>query len=251
MSADLPYYYRLRGQTLGPFSIDQMQQRAATGKIGKQTQISRDGMAWCRAEEAPELFETPYSSRGTEEQWHYQGLAGSQSEAGTSGILAMLAGGQLTISSLVWKPGFTQWKPIHDVPEITSLMPPATAPLTPPDDPTEDRLALGSSQVFCRECGAAINRLAVICPKCGVPAGDRPAAAVTISGGSRKNKFIAAILAFFLGGLGVHHFYLGNPAIGILYLLFCWTLIPAIISLVEFVVFLVMPEKDFDTQYNS
>ena len=47
-----------------------------------------------------------------------------------------------------------------------------------------------------------------------------------------KNKTVAGLLAFFLGGFGVHKFYLGNPN-GIFYLLFCWTFIPAIIALIE------------------
>jgi TM2 domain-containing membrane protein YozV len=162
----------------------------------------------------------------------------------------MLASGNLAITSLVWKQGFANWTPIHDVSEITSLMAPAT-PKSTTQEPTEERSVQGVNQVFCRECGSSINRLAVLCPKCGVPASDSAGIGASLSGGSRKNKFIAAILAFFLGGFGVHHFYLGNPAIGVLYLLFCWTLIPAIIAFIEFIVFLVMPEKDFDARYNT
>ncbi|HEX2573335.1 MAG TPA: TM2 domain-containing protein, partial [Polyangia bacterium] len=42
-----------------------------------------------------------------------------------------------------------------------------------------------------------------------------------------KDKNTAAILAFTLGGIGVHRFYLGQTGMGIVYLLFCWTFIPA------------------------
>lgn len=35
-----------------------------------------------------------------------------------------------------------------------------------------------------------------------------------------KNRYVAAILAFFLGGLGVHKFYLGKWT-GIFYLVLC------------------------------
>jgi TM2 domain-containing membrane protein YozV len=49
----------------------------------------------------------------------------------------------------------------------------------------------------------------------------------------KKNPTIAVILALFLGGLGIHKFYLGQNGLGILYLLFCWTSIPAIIALIE------------------
>ncbi|HCD9233303.1 TPA: TM2 domain-containing protein [Elizabethkingia anophelis] len=35
-----------------------------------------------------------------------------------------------------------------------------------------------------------------------------------------KNKFITVILAFFLGGFGIHRFYLGETKKGLLYLFF-------------------------------
>ena len=41
------------------------------------------------------------------------------------------------------------------------------------------------------------------------------------------------ILAILLGGVGVHKFYVGKWGMGILYLLFCWSGIPAIIGLIE------------------
>lgn len=37
---------------------------------------------------------------------------------------------------------------------------------------------------------------------------------------SSKNKVVAAVLAFFLGGIGIHKFYLGQGGMGVLYLLF-------------------------------
>lgn len=50
------------------------------------------------------------------------------------------------------------------------------------------------------------------------------------------NKIIYCVLAFFLGGIGVHKFYSGKIGSGILYLLFCWTLIPGIIAFIEFII---------------
>ena len=49
----------------------------------------------------------------------------------------------------------------------------------------------------------------------------------------KKNGTTAVLLALFLGGLGIHKFYMGKPGLGVLYLLFCWTSIPAIISFIE------------------
>lgn len=66
-----------------------------------------------------------------------------------------------------------------------------------------------------------------------------------------KNKNSAAILAFFLGGVGVHKFYLGETGWGIVYALFFWTYIPTLAGWVEALVLLSMPKADFDQKYNS
>lgn len=49
----------------------------------------------------------------------------------------------------------------------------------------------------------------------------------------KKTPSTAVLLALFLGGLGVHKFYMGQTGLGILYLLFCWTYIPAILGVIE------------------
>lgn len=49
------------------------------------------------------------------------------------------------------------------------------------------------------------------------------------------NKTVYCLLAFFLGGIGVHKFYAGKTSSGILYLLLCWTFIPCFIAFIEFI----------------
>lgn len=66
-----------------------------------------------------------------------------------------------------------------------------------------------------------------------------------------KRKSTAAILAFLLGAIGVHRFYLGQTGLGIVYLLFCWTMIPSIVALVDFVLFLTMSDEAFNAKYNK
>lgn len=64
-----------------------------------------------------------------------------------------------------------------------------------------------------------------------------------------KDKTAAALLAILLGGLGVHHFYLGHIGLGILYLLFSWTFIPAVVALIEGIIYLTTPNEKWLQQY--
>jgi len=50
------------------------------------------------------------------------------------------------------------------------------------------------------------------------------------------NKVVYCLLAFFFGGIGVHKFYAGKIGSGILYFLFCWTFVPAVVAFIELVV---------------
>ncbi len=55
------------------------------------------------------------------------------------------------------------------------------------------------------------------------------------------NKVIYIVLAFFLGTFGVHKFYARRTLEGVLFLLFCWTSIPSILSIISCVVTLFTP----------
>ena len=94
--------------------------------------------------------------------------------------------------------------------------------------------------VFCRNCGEEISESAVVCPKCGAAidkfqentAQAQPNIVINNSNAntnvnqnttgmvcSPKSKIVALLLAFFLGGFGIHRFYVGKIGTGILYLL--------------------------------
>jgi len=59
------------------------------------------------------------------------------------------------------------------------------------------------SMFYCRGCGKEIHESAETCPSCGAPQN------ITAPGGG-KSKVVAALLALFLGALGIHRFYLGQ-----------------------------------------
>jgi TM2 domain-containing membrane protein YozV len=50
---------------------------------------------------------------------------------------------------------------------------------------------------------------------------------------ARKDEAVGVLLALFLGCFGLHHFYLRRNGLGVLYLIFFWTGITAILGLIE------------------
>lgn len=66
-----------------------------------------------------------------------------------------------------------------------------------------------------------------------------------------KSKVAAGLLGIFLGGFGIHKFYLGKIGMGILYLVFCWTYIPALIGFIEGIIYLTMSDQNFNLKYSK
>ncbi|MFH1230968.1 MAG: TM2 domain-containing protein [Planctomycetota bacterium] len=61
----------------------------------------------------------------------------------------------------------------------------------------------------CQKCGAGTNPDAKVCLKCGVKL-------VTLPDETGKSRIVAGIFGLLLGGFGIHRFYLGYIAIGII-----------------------------------
>ncbi len=71
--------------------------------------------------------------------------------------------------------------------------------------------------------------------------------------GRGKQKTVAGILGILLGGLGVHHFYLGSTTAGIIEIVATVVTcgVGALLGLVEGILLLVMSDEDFDKRYNQ
>ena len=110
---------------------------------------------------------------------------------------------------------------------------------------------------YCSKCGAELEEDAKFCHVCGEKCktssevsnpfvnDSRSNNNQSTSNVSDKSRAAAAILAFFLGGLGIHNFYLGRTKYGVIQLvltLLCWLIIPMIIvgvwALVDFILIL-------------
>ena len=99
--------------------------------------------------------------------------------------------------------------------------------------------------MFCKNCGKALEDNVKFCPECGTATSDQAQSTVTHTNGTvqgqpeQKSKLVAGLLGIFIGGLGIHNFYLGytsKAVIDIVLSLFCgigaiWGLIEGIMIL--------------------
>ncbi len=106
--------------------------------------------------------------------------------------------------------------------------------------------------IECGECGNQVSDKAAACPKCGAPIAEKAVRKQqSIDVTATKSRSLAILLALFLGGLGIHKFYVNQPGWGFLYFIFCWTFIPAILGLLEAIAWLSYSEEFFQKQYAS
>ncbi|HEX8513294.1 MAG TPA: TM2 domain-containing protein [Allosphingosinicella sp.] len=68
-----------------------------------------------------------------------------------------------------------------------------------------------------------------------------------------RNKYIAALIAFLIGPLGIHRFYLGRTGSGIAMVLLSCTLVGLLLTIpwafIDMVRYLVMDEREFAERY--
>ena len=139
-------------------------------------------------------------------------------------------------------------EPLDPSSEPTSTEAPPPEPAVPPEPAISWAAPSPSPTVnpmkFCVACGAQIDARAEICPACGVR---QPA----VGGGPGKSRPVAALLALLLGGLGIHKFYLGKTVLGVVYLVFCWTGIPALVAWIEGISYLTSSDESWAQRYGG
>ena len=81
------------------------------------------------------------------------------------------------------------------------------------------------------------------CPSCGARTG--------CAGKPRKDKTAAGLLAIFLGGLGIHYFYMGKTTAGIISLIIglCSCYIWGLVMLIQGILILTMTDEAFMAKY--
>ena len=105
----------------------------------------------------------------------------------------------------------------------------------------------GEGSAFCSNCGGAVAPNAEVCMNCGVAIKK-----AGVAGGIDKdNKVLMALVCFFLGGIGIHNFMLGETKKGIVKIVanICMGLggLLALIDLIKILMdkYVVDPEKFF------
>ena len=133
--------------------------------------------------------------------------------------------------------------------------------------------------INCSECGHQVSDKATTCPNCGCPIETQlpppipepeesqqaqqtaqpqqtsTQIGVFDNGPCGKSRGVAALLAFFLGCLGIHYFYVGKIGAGILFLVCslvsCGILAPivSILCLVQTIRLFIMTHDEFEQTY--
>lgn len=108
---------------------------------------------------------------------------------------------------------------------------------------------VGVGTKFCANCGNQLAPGAAVCLSCGaaVPQGYGGGGDVLLPPG--KDKLVAILLAFFLGGIGVHNFYLGETKKGLLRLLTCWFGLGPLLALIDFIKLIVGSYRVDNTKF--
>lgn len=142
---DRPYFYRVRGRTLGPVPLRQMRQLAQRAQIGRTTDVSRDGLQWGKAADWPEIFDAGGAGEGgfggappvdllaitepappmtttASSRWYYAKGGVQKGPVDLSTLQHMVATGQLTQSDHVFPEDGTDWMTVSSVPLLAGGM---------------------------------------------------------------------------------------------------------------------------------
>ena len=106
--------------------------------------------------------------------------------------------------------------------------------------------------MFCTNCGNQVT--GAFCANCGTAATGATGSAQQTTyapAAPAKSRVTAGVLGILLGGLGIHKFYMGKIGAGVVYILLCWTYVPAIVGLVEGIIYLAGDDNAFNAKVND
>lgn len=115
-------------------------------------------------------------------------------------------------------------------------------------------VSVGNGNLYCFNCGNAISENAEFCIHCGVAVKPRKYSNQNPTSGEYpggQDKTTLALICFFLGGFGVHHFIMGEQKKGIMKIALCFVFcVSGILALIDFVKILTDKyEVNYDTYF--
>lgn len=147
---DRPYFYKVRGRTLGPVPLRQIRQLAQRAQIGRTTDVSRDGLQWGKASDWPEIFDvggggvgppidaglgglgppidvgvggsgSPFGEppMAAGPQWYYAVNGVQKGPFALPVLQQMVASGQLKPDDNVFLEGTADWTTVANVPQLS------------------------------------------------------------------------------------------------------------------------------------
>lgn len=134
------FFYRMRGSTLGPFDLAEMQGRVQRGMVGRRSEVSRDGVDWRPAYEFPEIFRkavvpappviepapvVPPTAevQPAEDRW-FVVLHGVQQPdpVPLATLQQYVASGLIRKDDVVCKQGWDKWAIVRSIPELAMFV---------------------------------------------------------------------------------------------------------------------------------
>jgi hypothetical protein len=132
MTAD-PLYIRIRGQSQGPYTREQLQVLIRRGVFGRMHEASPDGRTWSRASTIPELF-APARSIGSMQQsivpvesaaasedstpWYFAREGAKIGPMTWNELLGYATNGAMHATDLVWSADMADWLPAGELADL-------------------------------------------------------------------------------------------------------------------------------------
>lgn len=135
-----PFFYQMRGSTLGPFELSEMQKRVQRGMVGRRSDVSRDCVDWRKAGEFPEIFRKPSVSPIPVSEPDNSGTATTRAEPNQGQWFVVLHGvqqqdpiplatvqqyvasGLIKKDDVVCKQGWQKWEIVRSIPELATFV---------------------------------------------------------------------------------------------------------------------------------
>jgi len=245
----MPYFVRSQGRVAGPVEMDRLQELALKGQLSRSHEISEDRKTWKTAHSIPEIF-------ASKNEVAAASLAIAVSRRQPTEDQSKSGAGEKSGSN--FSEQAREWSYALDGAQL--------GPVTLSDLQTliqygslarEDLVWKASMTQW-----APASHVPELVPlfhksqqQAATPSTDKPP----------KNKLAAILLALFLGGFGMHHFYLGNILRGILMLMLTiaeiylalemdgrfvtgvsWITLTALIALLEAIIMGCLSQASFD-----